>query len=416
MKLFFPAVLLSALATTMQAETVGQAKQGGAIVQQYLDSLSACRNIESAEQLSAYNHYKLFAPATFYHSVSSSAFALNDISGGVESKETDAALLNIYMNRPALVTGSEKQLKDAASVKEEICEPIKNEVELVQKVAPRPQEVVDAPVVVVVEKPNFWTIKGDYYVQFLQNFVSANWYKGGESNYAMVASGTLEANYDNKEKLKWGNKLEAKLGFQTSRADSIHNLKTSEDLLRLTSKLGLQASKHWYYTLNLLAYTQFMRGYKNNDLFTYSDFMSPFTLNISLGMNYGVEWLNKRLTGNIQISPLAYNLKFVDRLALSTRNGIKEGKHTLNDFGSMFTADLMWKFNDNISWKTRLYGFTSYKRAEIEWENEFTFQFNKYISSKLFIYPRFDDNTQRDSEYGYWQLREYASLGFSYSF
>ena len=80
-----------------------------------------------------------------------------------------------------------------------------------------------------------------------------------------------------------------KLGFLTSKTDSIHRLKTSDDLLRLTSKLGLQATKKWYYTLQLLAYTQFWRGYKSNDYQVYSDIMSPFNLNISLGMDYNVE-------------------------------------------------------------------------------------------------------------------------------
>ena len=109
-----------------------------------------------------------------------------------------------------------------------------------------PQEDGPATIDVVVKKPNFWTFTGDYYLQFLQNYVSENWYKGGESNYSMVASAIIQANYNNKQKVKWDNKLELKLGFQTSKGDSIHRFKTSEDLIRYTSKFGLQASKKWY--------------------------------------------------------------------------------------------------------------------------------------------------------------------------
>ena len=232
----------------------------------------------------------------------------------------------------------------------------------------------------------------------------------------MVGSITLEANYNNKQKVKWDNKLEMKLGFQTSKADSLHSLKTSEDLLRLTSKLGLQATKNWYYTLNVLAYTQFMKGYKKNDVRTYSAFMSPFNLNISIGMNYTVNWFKKKLTGNIQLSPLSYNFRYVGRKELATRYGLEEDHHMLHDLGSMCTVDLTWKFSDNINWKTRLYGYSTYHRAELEWENTFTFQFNKYISSKLFIYPRFDDASKRDGHHAYWQFKEYASLGFNYTF
>jgi len=400
---------LAALAAGAQTPT--------SLFNNYLDSLNVYKaQAQNGKTLSAYNQYQLFAPSTFYHGVAGSNLDLNKKDQDAENQEVDAALMSVYLNHPNLIIDSENNLRHAGAVKEDIKQPVKHEVAFVKQVAPLPQEQEEPKVDVVVEKPNFWKFKGDYYLQFLQNYISSNWYKGGESNYAMVASATLEANYDNQSKLKWDNKLEAKLGFQTSRADSIHNLKASEDLLRLTSKLGLQATKKWYYTLNVLAYTQFMRGYKNNDFFTYSDFMSPITLNISIGMNYKVEWFNKHLTGNIQLSPLAYNMKYVDRLALSKRNGIDEGKHVLNDFGSMFTADLEWKFSESISWKSRLYGFSSYHRAELEWENTFTFKFNKYISSNIFIYPRFDDHTTRDGHHGYWQFKEYASLGFNYTF
>ena len=69
-----------------------------------------------------------------------------------------------------------------------------------------------------------------------------------------------------------------------------------------------------------------------------------------------------------------------------------------------------------IKWRTRLYGYTTYKRAEFEWENTLTFQLNKFISTNIFLYPRFDDSRKRSLRYGYWEFKEYASIGFSYSF
>jgi hypothetical protein len=144
--------------------------------------------------------------------------------------------------------------------------------------------------------------------------------------------------------------------------------------------------------------------------------MSPFNLNVSLGMDYAVEAFDKKLTGSVHLAPIAYNYRYVGRRALGTRYGLKEGKRSMHEIGSQFTVDLEWKFSDNINWKTRLYGFTSYKRAELEWENTFTFKLSKYISTNLFIYPRFDDGATRLDDHGYWQLQEYFSLGFSYSF
>ena len=364
-------------------------------------------------------YYRLFAPATFYHDVAGQQLHLGAPLGGTQGVDNQSvydALMNVYLNRPDLVVNSEDKLQQVGTVNVEVDTPVKQEVELVEKVKDAPQVPEGTPVDVMVTKPNFWTFKGDYYLQFMQNYISSNWYKAGESYYSMLASATIEANYNNKQKVKWDNKLETKIGFQTSKADSLHSFKTTEDLLRLTSKLGLQASKKWYYTVQLLAYTQFARGYKNNDVKVYSDFFSPFNLNLSLGMDYTVEAFNKKLTGNIHLAPLAYNFRYVDRHALQTVFGLKEDHFTLHDFGSQTTAELEWAFTDNIKWKTRFYAFTSYKRVEMEWENTFTFKFNKYISSNLFIYPRFDDNTKRDDHHGYFQFKEFASLGFNYSF
>ena len=364
-------------------------------------------------------YYRLFAPMTFYHNVADKTLALNSESAGKDkvADAIDAALLNVYLNRPDLVESSETELQETGGIREDVDKPIEQVVEYVEQTdAPVIDEPEDAPLEVVVEKPKFWTLKGDGFLQFMQNYVSGNWYKGGESNYSAVGALTFEANYDNKNKWKWDNKLELKLGFIRSRTDSLHKFKSNEDLIRLTSKVGLEAAKNWYYTLQLLAYTQFTRGLKSNDPAIYSDFFSPLNINIGLGMDYKVEWFDKKLTGTINLSPVALNYRYVGRLSLGPSFGLKEGKHTLLDVGSQVTADLEWKINEVVSWKSRFYGFTSYKRAEIEWENTFALRVSKYITANLFLFPRFDDASLRDTDLGYWQFKEYSSIGFNYTF
>lgn len=361
----------------------------------------------------------LFLPFTYYGSVAHEALSLDG-----EPSEMSNALLDMYLRRPDLVQTTDAALRNELTTAAEQAEaPTPVLPPPVEEAAPIEPEAPKADV--EVKKPNFWTFKGDGFLQFLQNYVSGNWYKGGESNYSMLSSLTLEANYNNKSKWKWDNKLEMKLGFQTSPSDSVNKFKANEDLIRLTSKVGLQATKHWYYTLQLLAYTQFTRGLKANDKRTYSDFMSPFNLNVGIGMDYKMEWFNKKLTGTVNISPLAVNYRYVDRTIFMngdtqqwfpSRHGLEADRHSLVDLGSQFTVDFTWKMAENISWKSRMYGFTSYKRVEYEWENTFSFQFNKYISSKLFIHPRFDDNRQRDDHHGYWMFKEFLSIGFNYAF
>ncbi len=373
---------------------------------------------EKTDSLSGW-YYRLFAPLTFYHSVANSQLSIASDDPDEVSKAIDQALMNVYLKRPDLVKITQTEQQESGTIRQDLIDqPVVQGVEMVEQAEPLPDMPEAEPVEVIIEKPVFWKYKGDGSLQFMQNYVSNNWYKGGESNYAAVGALTLEANYDNKSKWKWENKLELKLGFQTSPSDTVHKFKTNEDLIRLTSKVGLQAAKNWYYTLQVLAYTQFARGFKANNEQVFSDFMSPFNLSVGLGMDYKVNALNKRLTGTINISPLAINYRYVDRTSLAASFGVKTDRHThsLTDFGSQLTASLEWNISDNVKWKTRLFGFTSYHRMELEWENTFTLKVSRFISANIFLFPRFDDANNYDDDLGYWQFKEYSSLGFSYSF
>ena len=350
----------------------------------------------------------LYLPMTFYKGVVHRAFSLSD-----DLTPVDRKLLRVYLTRPDLVRNTQSRLEQVGPVIKPSTV-MDHPSTLVKPVKPDEPDYV--PLDVVVLKPNFWRFGGDYYLQFLQSYISPNWYRGGEGSYSAVGALTLEAHYDNKQKLRWDNKLEMKLGLQTTKGDTLHQVKSTEDLLRYTGKLGLQATKRWYYTFQLVANTQFLRKYSTNSPKVKSDFMSPFNLNASLGMDYNVSWMKNRLTGSIHLAPFAYNLRYVGRVSLAKANGIDAGKHTLNDYGSQFTFDLRWKLLDNLTWQTRLYGYTTYERSELEWENTFTFSFNRYLSAKVYAYPRFDDGLKRDDDFGYWMVNEFVSLGFSYGF
>lgn len=398
------------------------------VVKAYMDSLRLCRqwlDSAAARAGAGADHsddgrfYRLFVPLTFYHSVADKALGA-DSCGSADDPMADAvddALLRVYLGRPDLVRNTETALRQAGTLRNDILgEPMKQDLDLVERVETVPDVDALAPAVVMVKKPNFWTFGGDSYVQLLQNYVSDNWYKGGESNYSMVGNLTLTANYNNKSRVKFENKLEMKLGFQTSRDDTLHKFKTNNDLLRYTGKLGLQAKNNWYYTIQLLAYTQFTKGLKSNDKKVYSDFMSPFNLNVGLGMDYAVSTKNKRLTGSVNLSALAFNFLFVGRKNLGGDYGVVGDHHTKEDFGSQVTVDLTWTITDQIKWKSRFYAYTTYERLQMEWENTITLNISKYISTNIFLYPRFDDGGNYDENLGYWQFKEYCSLGFSYDF
>lgn len=378
-----------------------------------IDSLFAANDSLEGRQLDG-RYYRLFVPLTFYHNVTG---AILDISDADDADIQNSAFLDVYLHRPDLVGGTQSQIDHAGPVMQPSEEPVNTDIDIIGEVAPKAKtEDVYTPINIYVEKPNFWSFGGDYSLQLFQNYVSDNWYKGGESNYSMLATVMLQANYNNKQHFRWDNKLEMRLGLQNSRGDTLHTVRSSEDLIRYTGKVGIQASKKWYYTFQLIASTQFMRGLKSNDKKVYSKFLAPLYVTPSVGMDYNVNWLKGKIKGSVHLAPLAYSLTYVRDKALATRFGIDEGKHAKDDFGSEVTVDMTWQIAKDVRWKTRLYGYTTYKRMLMEWENTFTFVVNKYISSNLFIYPRFDDGAKKDNSHGYWQLKEYISLGFSYGF
>ncbi|MGP1545572.1 MAG: DUF3078 domain-containing protein [Prevotella intermedia] len=388
------------------------------VLRTYMDSLFLAKNKifnEASRKGAAYKGdvfqlARLFLPTTYYKDIVSNAFSL---------KENDAYsrhLLDIYLHCPSLVRTTDNELRGKQTATVDVEMPIQQNVEIVDKVAPLPVESTFSPVEVLITKPDFWKYKGDYALQLLQNYVSNNWHKGGESNYSVLSSALLEANYNNKQKVKWDNRLELKFGIQSSKSDSLHSFKTTEDLIRLTSKFGLQATKRWYYSVQFVGYTQFTHSYRSNDPSLYSDILAPLNINLSLGMDYTLDWLDHKLKGNVHLAPLAYNVKYTRLKNLAGRLGIEEGKHARHDFGSELTVDFEWKLMDALTWKTRLYAYATYKRTEFQWENTIKLQFNRYIGAQLFIYPRFDDGVKRDGRHGYWQLKEFASIGFQYSF
>lgn len=249
----------------------------------YMDSLLSTESRIFAQTNRRGEEYKgdvfqlarLFLPITYYRNIVDNAFSL---------KKNDAysrQLLDIYLHSPSLVSTTADELRGKQTTTVEVETPIQREIEIVDKVAPTPVESTFSPVEVLIRKPDFWTYKGDYSLQLLQNYVSGNWYKGGESNYSVLSSAIFEANYNNKQKVKWDNRLELKFGIQSTKSDTLHSFKTTEDLIRLTSKFGLQASKKWYYSVQFVGNTQFTHSYRSNDPLLYSDFLAPLNINVS---------------------------------------------------------------------------------------------------------------------------------------
>ena len=411
-----------------------------AVTQRYslmLDSLAVQVRMRPADTAVRYTplYFRMFAPPTLYDAPLEQAFgvfwspslpgrmvslpSLGDYAGEGRAvvEGADWMLMRTYADTPWLIEATEDELEQAGGIEEEVLPEMPAVAQLAtNEMAVDLTDDVDE-VQLVVRRPNFWKVKGDYSFQLTQNHFSDNWYQGGDNNYTMLALLTMEANFNNKQKIQWDNKLEMRLGFQTSKTDEKHKFKTNDDLLRFTTKIGYKATAHWFYTLQVQAYTQFYPSFNANSDVVSSDFMSPFNLVVSLGMDYKLEL--KRFKGSANLAPVAYNFRSVERRSLFGNFGLDEGKCMYHNFGPNITVNYSWEIWKNIKWDARIYWFSNMESTDIEWENTFTFTINRFLNSKLFLYPRIDDsseNYRRESNGSYFMFKEWFSLGLNYSF
>lgn len=328
----------------------------------------------------------------------------------------DRALMAVYLNQPERVVTTERQIRDRRAFRRDLelgTKPRKSLLDLV-RIEEKPEEDV-LETELVIHKPNWWVTGGSSSLQLTQSYISSNWYKGGQSSNSMLGNLQVYANYNDKKKAQWENLFEARLGFQTLPSDEQRNYLINTDLVRLYSKLGIQAASNWYYTVSGEFNTQFAKNYKQDgdEYILVSSFMSPANLIFSVGMDYKLN--KKKFNLSVFISPLAYNLRYVSNGNIDVTNyGIDEKKKTLHDIGSKLQTTLSWKITSSVSYDTRFYYFTSYKKVEAEWENTFNFVLNRYLSTKLFIHARYDDGVARVEDKSYFQLKELLSFGLNY--
>ena len=345
---------------------------------------------------------------------------LNDMLPDLRSSQAaydaiERQMLNIYTQYPELVLHNETEFANISLLSKKDLEAgprNENVMNMIQPIS-QVEQVTESDLTVF--RPNFWTKGGSGYMQFSQNHISDNWYKGGESTVSLLSGLVLFANFNNKQGVEFENKLEWKLGFITAPSDTVHSYKVNNDLFRLNSKLGLKAVKHWYYTFSFDFKTQFFSNYHTNSDKLISAFFSPAELNAGLGMDYKYT-KDGVINLSVLMTPLNYTLYTVlDDEVDPTKFNIEQGKKHAHVFGSRFEANMKWKVFKPIMWETRLSYTTNYEKALAEWENTFTFVVNKYLSTKLFLNARFDDGVARKEGASYFQLQEILSFGLNYT-
>ncbi|NDW09013.1 DUF3078 domain-containing protein [Dysgonomonas sp. 520] len=271
-------------------------------------------------------------------------------------------------------------------------------------------------------KKVFWLKNGEHSLQVSQTRLSKNWASGGKNNFSIQNYHKINLNYKRK-KVWWNNTFEWKVNLQQTPADTINKVSVTEDFLRLYSVFGLDAYKKWSYTVNLEAKTPIFNGYPVNSAKRITSFLSPLQVNVGAGMSYSFERKSKvnkyrNTKFSADLAPISIQYKYVeDDKVDETRFGIKKGKKANTAYGSTINANLTYNYNQASNFTSRFKYFSNYESVVVESENKFTMSLNRFFSTSIYLYLRFDDSVdiaKKDRDLGYFQYNEILGFGLNY--
>ena len=117
------------------------------------------------------------------------------------------------------------------------------------------------------------------------------------------------------------------------------------------------------------------------------------------------------------LSPLSYKFIYAnDTVEINQKSfGILTGEKTLSQIGSSFRAQLSYSPIRELQIDSKFYFYTNYEKIEVDWEIVGNFKFNRYLSTRLSLNPRYDNTVfLAVGEKAKIQFKELLTFGLSY--
>jgi hypothetical protein len=250
----------------------------------------------------------------------------------------------------------------------------------------------------------------------LSQIALSNWSSGGQNSVAANMLVSLTANYSNSA-VAWDNSID--FGFGRQKRENTPAVKT-DDRLDILTKYGRRISKNLFYSTLLNFKTQLFPGYEypEKDSIKKSDFLSPATVFLSVGIDY-----KPNANFSFMLSGVTGKTTIVKSKLLSSREffGVDSGRHFRHEFGGYMKLLAKGNIFKLANYQFKLDAFSNYmeKPENIDWDCELTLgaRLNKYITANLKVNLLYDDNIVTPPNHGpRLQFRQFLGVGFSYRF
>lgn len=261
----------------------------------------------------------------------------------------------------------------------------------------------------------YWRTGGAVTLNLSQISLS-NWAAGGQNSVAANMLLNLSANYSNNVSA-WDNSVD--FGFGRQKREKTPAVKT-DDRLDILTKYGRKLSKRLFYSALLNFKTQLFPGYDypEKDSVKISDFLSPATVFLSVGIDY-----KPNANFSFMLSSLTGKTTIVSSNLLSSRKffGVDSGKHFRHEFGGYMKLLAKGSFLKLVNYQLKLDAFSNYMEnpENIDWDCELTVgaRLNKFVTANVKVNLLYDDNIVTPPNKGpRLQIRQFLGLGFFYRF
>ena len=277
--------------------------------------------------------------------------------------------------------------------------------------------------------PSNWKKGVDISVQATQNYVTENWYDGGNSNLSVLGAFQGWWNYAGENGFSWDNKVDLKYGVTTTftedKAGRAFHL--TDDKSQYATKLGYLIGKGWNVAWTGEVSTTLFNNYKIDTNEKTAALVSPLRFNTGLGFDYKYSNTEKKIDLSVMISPYDFRLTYINDTteyvmedgslgSISSHLGYAHKQMLDYDMvGSRLKVDYRQQFNDYITLSSILSFYTNYKGIEVDWQIVGDFKLYKWLTARVSLNPRYD-STVGEGWNEKIQFKEFVSLGLAYRF